>query len=234
MRVEDDTMPENVDDGEFPPDGAERNERAAGAERNERAAGAESAESPDDQGPAVGVAHVPSATAPTTGLAGGTGADAREQDAIRDAAAAREAAVARDAGDAGAPEATADADAAGEAGEAPDAGEAGEAGQVGELEPEELAPGEVPVTAAALWEDESVDGYRDRWQQIQLRFIDDPRHAAEQAQDLVGDVCRGLADALDRHRRELDGWQGARLDDTEELRMSVRRYRDLLDRLLSL
>src|SRR2546430_10157120 len=51
---------------------------------------------------------------------------------------------------------------------------------------EELAPGEVPVaTTIVLWEAEIVDGFRDRWQQIQLRFIDDPRTAAEQAQSLT-------------------------------------------------
>jgi hypothetical protein len=101
-----------------------------------------------------------------------------------------------------------------------------------EAEREELAPGEVPVAATVvLWEAEVVDGFRDRWQQIQLRFIDDPRRAAEQAQVLAGDVCQGLADALTRHRGELDRWQSAQLDDTEELRVTVRRYRDLLDRL---
>ena len=100
---------------------------------------------------------------------------------------------------------------------------------------EELAPGEVPVaTTIVLWEAEIVDGFRDRWQQIQLRFIDDPRNAAEQAQSLTSDVCAGLTDALTRHRGELDRWQGAQLDDTEELRVTVRRYRDLLDRLLGL
>jgi hypothetical protein len=126
---------------------------------------------------------------------------------------------------------------AGKAQEAPAAAEARPDRAAPEPEPgaEELAPGEVPVTAVVvLWEAEVVDGYRDRWQQIQLRFIDNPRRAAEQAQGLVGDVCQGLTDALNRHRGELDRWQAAELDDTEELRVSVRRYRDLLDRLLSL
>jgi hypothetical protein len=101
-------------------------------------------------------------------------------------------------------------------------------------EPEELSPGEVPVTAgAAFWETGVVEGYRDRWQQIQLRFIDNPRTAAEQAQGLVNDVVQGLSQALGRQRSELDRWQDAELDDTEELRMTIRRYRDLLDRLFA-
>jgi hypothetical protein len=87
---------------------------------------------------------------------------------------------------------------------------------------------------AAFWQMEVVDGFRDRWQMIQLRFIDDPRQAAEQAQALVTDVIQGFTDAVSRQRDELNRWQGAQLDDTEELRVTVRRYRDMLDRLLAL
>jgi hypothetical protein len=102
-------------------------------------------------------------------------------------------------------------------------------------EKEELSPGDVPVgTVAAFWEAEVADGYRDRWQQIQLRFIDDPRQAAEQAHTLVGDVFAGFTEAVQRQREDLNRWQSAQLDDTEELRMTVRRYRHFLDRLLAL
>src|SRR5438874_1200077 len=100
--------------------------------------------------------------------------------------------------------------------------------------PQDEREAEPGPAGAALWEAETIDEYRDRWQQLQLRFVDDPRQATEQAQALVGDVCQGLTDALDRHRSELDRWRGAQLDDTEELRMAVRRYRDLLDRILGL
>jgi hypothetical protein len=101
--------------------------------------------------------------------------------------------------------------------------------------PEELSPGEVPTEpATAFWQLEILDGYRDRWQLIQLHFIDDPRAAAEQAQALVTDVIQGLTAAVTGQRDELDRWRDAELDDTEELRMTVRRYRDLLDRLYAL
>jgi hypothetical protein len=109
--------------------------------------------------------------------------------------------------------------------------EAAEAG----AEREELAPGEVPAEESfVFWEMETTDGFRDRWQQIQLRFIDSPRNAADQAQNLVNDVMDAMADGLRRQRAELDRWRDAELDDTEELRMTVRRYRNLLDRLLGL
>jgi hypothetical protein len=122
-----------------------------------------------------------------------------------------------------------------EAAEPVEAARTGEAAEPVGVEPEELAPGDVPDgPGPAFWEIEAVDGYKDRWQQIQLRFIDDPRLAAEQAQALVGDVIQGLSDVLNRQRGELDRWRSAQLDDTEELRVTVRRYRDLLDRLFTL
>jgi hypothetical protein len=105
----------------------------------------------------------------------------------------------------------------------------------GSAGPEELSPGEVPAAATMVfWEIETTDGFRDRWQQIQLRFIDSPRQAAEEAQTLVTDVIQSLNEGLHRQRGEVDRWQAAQLDDTEELRVTVRRYRDLLDRLLDL
>jgi hypothetical protein len=108
-------------------------------------------------------------------------------------------------------------------------------GQEDRLQAEGLAPGEVPVEpVGGFWEAETVDGFRDRWQQIQLRFIDDPRVSAEQAQTLVTDVIQGFAQALASRREELDRWREAQLDDTEELRVTVRRYRDFLDRLFAL
>ena len=103
------------------------------------------------------------------------------------------------------------------------------------LQAEELAPGELPVEPVrGFWEAELVDGFRDRWQQIQLRFIDDPRLAAEQAQTLATDVIQAFSQALTSQREELDSWRDAQLDDTEELRVTVRRYRDFLDRLFAL
>jgi hypothetical protein len=228
----------DVDHGEFPPDGHSRPDEVSTGK------------------PAVGVAEVPP---PAETLPPGEAGNAQAEPSgtvYRDAAATGDehADTARDEGDrldetdlmgaaATGPDHPGEAERA-EAERADEADRADEAQRTDEAErteaqrtdePEELAPGEVPVvTTIVLWEAEVVDGFRDRWQQIQLRFIDDPRHAAQQAQTLTGDVCDGLTSALGRHRSELDRWQSAQLDDTEELRMTVRRYRDLLDRLLGL
>ena len=41
---------------------------------------------------------------------------------------------------------------------------------------------------------ENVDDYRRRWERIQSAFVDEPRRAVEQADALVAEVIRALAD----------------------------------------
>ncbi|HEU4424281.1 MAG TPA: hypothetical protein VFR67_17270 [Pilimelia sp.] len=102
-------------------------------------------------------------------------------------------------------------------------------------EPGELKPGDVPsLPVAALWEDDAAQGFRDRWREVQLRFVDDPMEATGEAQVLVGEVVESLTATLVERRTDIDGWRSAGNGDTEHLRVVIRRYRDFLDRLLSL
>jgi hypothetical protein len=105
----------------------------------------------------------------------------------------------------------------------------------GELLPADVA--QEPVHP--LFDDETTKLFRDRWQHLQLRFIDDPHTAAGRAGTLLNEVVTALHDAVDRRRSALEDWQyGPDLDahagDTERLRLAVRRYRDFLDQLLGL
>ncbi len=84
---------------------------------------------------------------------------------------------------------------------------------------------------AGLWGEETVQGYRDRWREVQLRFVDDPPAAAREANTLVEEAVGALTAELSRQKAELGGWSG---EDTEDLRAVVRRHRDFLDRLLGL
>ncbi|SNT65221.1 hypothetical protein SAMN05421812_120143 [Asanoa hainanensis] len=100
-------------------------------------------------------------------------------------------------------------------------------------EPTELMPGDVeaaPVTALVAVE--AAQGFRDRWREVQLRFVDDPRGAAAEAQSLAEEVSDALVAALDSMRNDLGGWEATEGADTEHLRVVVRRYRDFLDRML--
>ncbi|MFV2010449.1 MULTISPECIES: hypothetical protein [unclassified Micromonospora] len=87
---------------------------------------------------------------------------------------------------------------------------------------------------AGVFAAEQADAFRDRWRDVQLRFVDDPHAAAGEAQSLVTEAVEALTAALTAQRDELGGWTDAGPEDTEQLRMAVRRYRDLLDRVLSL
>ncbi|GIF70820.1 hypothetical protein [Asanoa siamensis] len=97
----------------------------------------------------------------------------------------------------------------------------------------ELMPGEVeaaPVTALVAVE--AAQGFRDRWREVQLRFVDDPRGATAEAQGLAEEVADALVDALNAMRSDLGNWGATDGADTEHLRVVVRRYRDFLDRML--
>jgi hypothetical protein len=103
---------------------------------------------------------------------------------------------------------------------------------------DELMPGDVPEQqVSALFEPSQADGFRDRWQRVQMQFVDDPKSAADQARRLVDDVFTTAREALDKQRGALDSWQSGepgQPDDTERLRVAVRGYRDFLDRMLGL
>jgi hypothetical protein len=100
----------------------------------------------------------------------------------------------------------------------------------------ELMPGDVPVEpVTGLWGDDAADGFRERWRAVQLRFVDDPHGAADEAAGLVGEAVDELTASLSRQRGGLDDWRSSAGDtDTERLRMAVQRYREFLDRVLEL
>ncbi len=74
------------------------------------------------------------------------------------------------------------------------------------------------------------DSFAERFRDIQLRFVDEPKEATAEAATLVGDAVDKLTGALKAQR---DGLAG-NSDDTEKLRVELRAYRDILNRLLAL
>ncbi|MFD8372188.1 hypothetical protein ACFV2Z_15660 [Streptomyces sp. NPDC059688] len=85
-----------------------------------------------------------------------------------------------------------------------------------------------------LLTDDEERGFRDRWQEIQGRFVDDPREAVHEADTLVADVMQTLASTFAQHKKDLEGqWGQGEKVDTEELRGALRRYRSFFNRLLS-
>ncbi|WP_435872904.1 hypothetical protein [Micromonospora chalcea] len=93
-------------------------------------------------------------------------------------------------------------------------------------------PGAVPADAATLFAPAAAQGFRDRWRDVQLRFVDDPRAAVGEAESLVEEAIEALSTALREQRTRLGAWQESGSTDTEQLRVAVRGYRDFLDRVL--
>ena len=78
------------------------------------------------------------------------------------------------------------------------------------------------------------DGFRSRWRDIQTSFVDEPRRAVAQADELVAEIMQNLARSFSDQRSRLESvWEHSEKVSTEELRVALRSYRSFLDRLLS-
>jgi hypothetical protein len=88
--------------------------------------------------------------------------------------------------------------------------------------------------ADPLFPSSEADGFRSRWMEVQTGFVDEPRSAVEQADGLVAEMMKRLAQVFADERGKLEE-QWSRGDDisTEDLRQALRRYRSFMDRLLS-
>jgi hypothetical protein len=83
-----------------------------------------------------------------------------------------------------------------------------------------------------LFDDADVKDTRGQWHNIQASFVDDPHAALKRADELNDQIVRSLTSALETRRRMLQ--EGIANADTEQLRMGLRHYGQLLDRILAL
>jgi len=90
------------------------------------------------------------------------------------------------------------------------------------------------VGRTALFADTDAAALRNRWSDIQTGFVDEPRRAVEQADTLVADVMKRLAEGFAAERTSLERqWDRGDNVTTEDLRVSLQRYRSFFDRLLA-
>jgi hypothetical protein len=91
--------------------------------------------------------------------------------------------------------------------------------------------GEQPVS---LFADADVTDYRSRWSSIQTAFVDEPRRAVEDADSLVKSLLNKLSQSFTQERQTLaNQWERGNNVSTEDLRVTLRRYRSFFDRLLN-
>ena len=88
---------------------------------------------------------------------------------------------------------------------------------------------------AALFDPNEAQSLRSHWDQVQGSFVDDPRRAVQEADSLVAEVIKRLADTFAEERAKLEQqWGSGENVSTEDLRMALHRYRSFFDRLLSI
>ena len=88
---------------------------------------------------------------------------------------------------------------------------------------------------APLFPEHELQDFRSRWDQIQIAFVDEPRKAVQDADNLVASTMKRLAEIFSDERKKMES-QWDRGDDvsTEDLRVSLQRYRSFFNRLLTM
>ncbi|QWV93937.1 hypothetical protein KP004_01725 [Geomonas oryzisoli] len=88
---------------------------------------------------------------------------------------------------------------------------------------------------AQLLSPNETNNLRRRWDEIQVGFVDEPRRCVEQADNLVAEAMKRLAETFADERAKLEAqWDRGGDVSTEDLRLALRRYRSFFNRLLSI
>jgi hypothetical protein len=101
-------------------------------------------------------------------------------------------------------------------------------------------PQETPARAGqstdrptALISPERAREFQRRWTELKGDFVEEPRYAVRQANNLVGEVLDELEELFRVQRGELEHGLDDESTTTEDLRRALRKYRSFFDRLLS-
>lgn len=88
---------------------------------------------------------------------------------------------------------------------------------------------------ASLLPDEECNQLRHQWDNIQTSFVDEPRRAVEQADNLVAVSMKRVAEMFADERAKLENqWDRSGNVSTEDLRLALQRYRSFFQRLLTI
>jgi hypothetical protein len=96
------------------------------------------------------------------------------------------------------------------------------------------SPETVSADGAPLLSEELSISFQRSWEEVQTRFVDEPRGAVEDADGLVASLMQQLAQGFAAERERLEAQWGRGEDiSTEDLRVALQRYRSFFQRLLS-
>jgi len=88
--------------------------------------------------------------------------------------------------------------------------------------------------ASSLFSNSDIGDLRSRWSNVQAKFVDEPRLAVEDADQLVATVMQRLAEGFAKERDSLEKqWDSGETASTEDLRMALQHYRAFFNRLLN-
>lgn len=89
------------------------------------------------------------------------------------------------------------------------------------------------VENGSLMPHDESDKFSLRLQHAVTGFVDEPRSAVEEADHVLEEVAARFTEAVTKRRATLHGsWETKGSDDTEKLRLALRDYRELAERLL--
>ena len=88
---------------------------------------------------------------------------------------------------------------------------------------------------APLFENNEAEQFRAQWLDIQSRFVDDPSVSVKDADELVASIIKNITRNFADKRIALETqWKSGDDVSTEDLRLTMKRYRSFFDRLLTL
>ena len=105
---------------------------------------------------------------------------------------------------------------------------------VGETITHEAPTGTKAGSSTSLLNREESEHFRTRWNEIQGKFVDEPRSAVEQADALVSEVIELITQMFANEHRSLEGqWNQGNEVSTEDLRIALQRYRSFFNDLVA-
>ena len=108
--------------------------------------------------------------------------------------------------------------------------------QVMEVQEPETRDGAATVLEPIpLFSELEIRDFRSQWSSLQIGFLNEPRRTVEDADKLVAVVMQRLAKVFTDERSGLEKqWDRGDSVSTEDLRVTLQRYRSFFDRLLKL